>query len=155
VLNGGHTITVPLALLAGLETVRQASADDRVGVFMRRAILDEIVPSVEAPDVESFAREVLDRFANPFVRHALIDITLHGTANGLWAQADDTPTPSSTCSGTTPEGPVTPCLGGLRFCGAVVAGKNDQAENCRTFAERRLNQRADGKGCPALTMKCP
>jgi tagaturonate reductase len=80
VLNGGHTITVPLALLAGLETVRQASADDRVGVFMRRAILDEIVPGVDAPDVEAFAREVLDRFANPFVRHALIDITLHGTA---------------------------------------------------------------------------
>lgn len=80
VLNGGHTITVPLALLAGLKTVQQATTDDRVGAFMRRAILDEIVPGVDAPDVEPFAREVLDRFANPFVRHALIDITLHGTA---------------------------------------------------------------------------
>ena len=50
---------------------------------------------------------------------------------------------------------MTPCLGGFRFCGAVVAGKNDQAENCRTYAERRLNQRADGKGCPVSTMTCP
>ena len=80
VLNGGHTITVPVALLAGLETVRDAAVDDRVGAFMRRVILDEIVPSVDAPDAELFAREVLDRFANPFIRHALIDITLHGTA---------------------------------------------------------------------------
>jgi hypothetical protein len=81
--------------------------------------------------------------------------TLHGPANGLWAQPGDTPAPTTTCSGTTPEGPVTPCLGGFRFCGAVVAGKNDQAENCRTYAERRLNQRADGKGCPVSTMTCP
>lgn len=80
VLNGGHTITVPVALLAGLETVRDAFADERVGRFMRRAILDEIVPSLDVPDAEPFAREVLDRFANPYVRHALIDITLHGTA---------------------------------------------------------------------------
>jgi tagaturonate reductase len=80
VLNGGHTVTVPVALLAGLETVHDAYMDERVGPFMRRAMLDEIVPSVDAPDAEAFAREVLDRFANPYVRHSLIDITLHGTA---------------------------------------------------------------------------
>lgn len=80
VLNGGHTISVPVALLAGLETVRDAIADARVGRFMRRAILEEIVPSVDVPDAEPFAREVLDRFANPYIRHALMDITLHGTA---------------------------------------------------------------------------
>ena len=80
ILNGGHTITVPVALLAGLETVRDAVSDDRVGRFLQRALLDEIVPSLDVPAAESFAREVLDRFANPFIRHALIDITLHGTA---------------------------------------------------------------------------
>jgi tagaturonate reductase len=80
VLNGGHTITVPVALLAGLETVRDACEDERVGRFMRRVILEEIVPSIDAPDAESFARDVLDRFANPFIHHALADITLHGTA---------------------------------------------------------------------------
>jgi tagaturonate reductase len=80
ILNGGHTISVPVALLAGLETVRDAVTDERVGQFMRRAILDEIVPSVDVPGAEEFAREVLDRFSNPFIRHALVDITLHGTA---------------------------------------------------------------------------
>jgi tagaturonate reductase len=80
VLNGGHTITVPVALLSGLETVRDACTDERVGRFMRHAILDEIVPSIDVPDAEPFAREVLERFANPYIRHALVDITLHGTA---------------------------------------------------------------------------
>jgi len=79
VLNGGHTISVPVALLAGLETVREATEDPIVGQFMRRAVLDEIVPSLDVPDVEPFARDVLERFANPFIRHALIDITLHAT----------------------------------------------------------------------------
>jgi len=79
VLNGGHTISVPVALLAGLHTVREATEDALVGQFMRRAILDEIVPSLDVPDAEPFARDVLQRFANPFIRHALIDITLHAT----------------------------------------------------------------------------
>lgn len=80
VLNGGHTITVPVALLSGLETVHDAYADERIGPFMRRAMLDEIVCSVDVPDTDAFAREVLDRFANPYVRHSFIDIALHGTA---------------------------------------------------------------------------
>jgi tagaturonate reductase len=80
VLNGGHTITVPVALLSGLETVGDACADERVGRFMRRAILEEIVPTLDVPNADAFAHEVLERFANPYIRHALIDITLHGTA---------------------------------------------------------------------------
>lgn len=79
-LNGTHTIMVPAALLAGCETVREAVEHPLVGRFVRRAMLDEIVPTVEAPDAANFAAEVLDRFANPYIRHALFDITLHGTA---------------------------------------------------------------------------
>lgn len=80
VLNGAHTIVAPAALLAGIETVREACEDERVGRFLRRVMLDEIVPYLHAPGAEEFAREVIERFANPFVRHALIDITLHATA---------------------------------------------------------------------------
>ena len=79
VLNGAHTIAAPLALLAGCSTVRDAIADERIGRFIRRVVLDEIAPGLDAPGADAFARDVLDRFANPFIRHALIDITLHGT----------------------------------------------------------------------------
>ena len=42
-------------------------------------MLQEILPTVPG-DAEQFAREVLDRFANPFIEHRLWDITLHGGA---------------------------------------------------------------------------
>jgi tagaturonate reductase len=79
-LNGGHTIMVPLALLAGCTTVREATRDELVGRFLRRVMLDELVPALEVPGAEAFARRVLDRFANPHIQHQLVDITLHGTA---------------------------------------------------------------------------
>jgi len=82
ILNGGHTATVPTALLCGLDTVAEAMEDEIVGPFVRRVILDEIVPSldIDAAMAEAFARDVIDRFANPFVRHALRDITFQQTA---------------------------------------------------------------------------
>ena len=70
---------VPLALLHGCATVREALEHDTIGRFLRRALLDELVPATDAPGAEQFARDVLDRFANPFIDHALIDITLQGT----------------------------------------------------------------------------
>lgn len=79
-LNGGHTVMVPAALLAGCTTVREAMEHPVIGRFLRRALLDEVVPTLDAPGSAEFAEGVLDRFANPFVEHELIDITLHGTA---------------------------------------------------------------------------
>ncbi len=80
VLNGAHTLMVPAALAAGLETVRDVVTDAQFGRFIVRVIFDEIVPCLDVPDAEQFARDVMSRFANPYVRHALIDITLHQTA---------------------------------------------------------------------------
>jgi tagaturonate reductase len=79
-LNGAHTSFVSLALLAGCPTVREAVEHPALGAFLRSVLFDEIVPSVAVPGAEAFAREVLDRFANPYLDHALWDITLQGTA---------------------------------------------------------------------------
>ena len=88
-LNAAHTLLVPVALGCGLGTVRQSVEDDRVGAFLRRLLFDELVPAVAADleaagedgsTAEPFARDVLDRFANPFIRHELRQITLHQTA---------------------------------------------------------------------------
>jgi tagaturonate reductase len=78
-LNGAHTAFVSVALLAGLETVRDAVTDERVGRLIRRLMFDEIVPSLGAAGDDAFAHEVLERFANPYIRHSLIDITLYAT----------------------------------------------------------------------------
>ena len=78
-LNGAHTTFVSLAILAGCTTVREAVEHPVLGGFLRHALLKEIVPSVDVPGAEAFAREVMDRFANPFLHHLLWDITLQGT----------------------------------------------------------------------------
>jgi tagaturonate reductase len=77
-LNGTHTITVSLALLAGCATVHDAMQDVRLGAYIRRLMFEEIAPHVKAPGAEPFAHEVLDRFANPLIHHSLFDITLQG-----------------------------------------------------------------------------
>ncbi len=78
-LNGAHTISASIALLAGCSTVREAMLHPQVGSFVRRVLLEEIVPTVNTAGADTFAQAVLDRFENPHIRHALADITLHGT----------------------------------------------------------------------------
>ena len=79
ILNGGHTSVVPVALLAGLETVREAVEDDAVGAYLMQAIDEEIIPALPLPrnELEDFAAEVLRRFRNPFIRHRLEAIALN------------------------------------------------------------------------------
>jgi tagaturonate reductase len=78
-LNGAHTALASAALLMGCETVRDAVTHPALGPFLRLAMLDEIVPTLDAEDSHGFAEGVLDRFRNPFIRHALVDITLQAT----------------------------------------------------------------------------
>jgi tagaturonate reductase len=78
-LNGAHTTLVSAALLMGCETVREAVTHPALGRFIRHAMLDEIVPTLDAQGSPEFAEDVLDRFQNPFIRHALVDITLQAT----------------------------------------------------------------------------
>lgn len=81
ILNGGHSATVPLALLCGLGTVAEMLADEALGAFVRAVVMDEIVPALDADSdaAEAFARDVLERFANPFIRHDLRGILLQQT----------------------------------------------------------------------------
>jgi tagaturonate reductase len=70
-LNGAHTALAPLAILLGVEAVRQAAEHPRLGEFLRAILFDEIVPATGLPleAAESFAGTVLDRFRNPWIEH--------------------------------------------------------------------------------------
>lgn len=80
ILNGGHTILASVGLLIGCETVLDGMRHSLVAPFLERLLFEEIVPSLDAPDGRQFARDVLLRFANPYLRHALRDITVQHTA---------------------------------------------------------------------------
>ncbi len=78
ILNGAHTALVAKARPLGFETVRQAVLDREIGRWLERLLFDEIVPTLEGRTdrPEHFARQCLERFANPFLDHRLADIAL-------------------------------------------------------------------------------
>ena len=70
-LNAVHTAAAPLALLAGVRTVRDATAHPRLGPFLKRLLFEEIIPATDlsADQARAFAHQVLERFANPWLEH--------------------------------------------------------------------------------------
>ena len=81
-LNGAHTATAPLALLAGVRTVREAAEDPRLGAFLRHILFEEIVPATDLPAdaAVTFAGTVIDRFRNPWLDHEWRVIAANQTA---------------------------------------------------------------------------
>lgn len=79
ILNGAHTSLVPVAYLYGLETVGQAVEHEVIGRYVNKTVYDEIIPTLDLPEEELkyFAGAVLERFANPFVKHYLMSIALN------------------------------------------------------------------------------
>ena len=76
ILNGAHSALVAKAVPMGIATVREAVEHPEVNAWLRRLLFEEIVPVLEGrvEDPELFARQTLDRFANPFLDHKLSDI---------------------------------------------------------------------------------
>ncbi len=83
ILNGTHTTTVPVGLLYGVDTVGECINHEVIGKFMKKAMHEEIVPSIEGIDIEmlkEFANSIEDRFKNPHISHSLFSISLNGVS---------------------------------------------------------------------------
>lgn len=82
ILNAAHTALVNKCRGRAFVTVREAVGDTVVRDWLSRLIFDEIVPTLgdRAPDAETFARQTLERFANPFLDHKLADIAAYHEA---------------------------------------------------------------------------
>lgn len=81
-LNAVHTALVPVAYLYGIDDVRTATENPLIARFLTQLINAEIIPtlSVSKDEAEGFAREVMARFANPYVKHMLMSIALNSTS---------------------------------------------------------------------------
>lgn len=79
ILNGAHTTLVPVAYLYGLDTVRESVEHPVVGKFIKEAIFEEIIPTLDLSkeELEQFANDVIDRFRNPYIKHLLMSISLN------------------------------------------------------------------------------
>ncbi|MEO6964747.1 MAG: tagaturonate reductase [Acidobacteriaceae bacterium] len=82
ILNGAHTSTVLAAYLAGENLVGECMQDPLIAGFMERAMYEEVIPILTLPkaELEAFAASVLERFRNPFLKHALLSISLNSVA---------------------------------------------------------------------------
>ena len=82
ILNGAHTSFVLASFLAGNDFVKESMEDTDVRKFMMSTIFDEIIPTLSLPKEElvAFANAVIERFENPFIKHALLSISLNSTS---------------------------------------------------------------------------
>lgn len=83
-LNGTHTFSCGLAYLAGFETVKDAMANKSMNLFVHNLMITEIGPCIENFEITrleyyEFAKNVLDRFRNPYIDHRWLSITLNFT----------------------------------------------------------------------------
>jgi tagaturonate reductase len=130
ILNGGHTISVPLAFLAGKTIVREMMEDAVLGRFVESVILNEILPTVEpiCSDAPSFASAVINRFKNPFIAHKLISITFQNTAK-MQARNAETFNRYYTQTGQIPP------LMSLGFAAYLLFSKVEKVENGKYFGQ--------------------
>ncbi len=82
ILNGAHTSFVLASYLAGNDIVLESMNDPTVRQFMMTTIFDEVIPTLTLPENElkDFANAVIERFENPYVKHALLSISLNSVS---------------------------------------------------------------------------
>jgi fructuronate reductase len=80
-LNGAHSTLAYLGYLCGCETVAEATADAGIAGTVRR-LMDDATPTLRPLpgfDVEAYKASLLERFANPALRHRTWQIAMDGT----------------------------------------------------------------------------
>ena len=78
-LNGPHTVLSPVAYLSGINIVRDALHHAVVGKYIKKVQYDELMQTLNLPmaELQQFAADVLERFDNPYVDHAVTSIMLN------------------------------------------------------------------------------
>lgn len=82
ILNGAHTSSVLGGYLSGLNYVQECMEDSVIRKEIEKIVMEEVVPTVHLPREKAaeFARFVFERFENPFVKHALLSISLNSVS---------------------------------------------------------------------------
>jgi len=82
ILNGAHTSMVHLSYLIGNNLVKESIDHPLVGKYIRKFLFNEVIPSINLPENEliDYANTIIERFSNPFIKHVLLNITLHSNS---------------------------------------------------------------------------
>jgi len=80
-LNGSHSSLAYLGYLAGFEFVSEAIGSPALRMFIRDLMTREVIPTLssEVGDLHAYRDTLLDRFANPAIRHRTWQIAMDGS----------------------------------------------------------------------------
>ncbi|MGH9243903.1 MAG: hypothetical protein ACRD29_06230 [Acidimicrobiales bacterium] len=81
-LNGAHSTLAYLSALAGCETIADTVAHDAFRAVAQQLLRVDVRPTVTAPaglDLPAYERQLLERFANPALRHRTVQIAMDGS----------------------------------------------------------------------------
>ena len=81
-LNGTHTFSCAVAILAGFDTVIDAMRDASFKQFIQNLVHTELVPcvvneTISNEEATQFSNKVLERFANPYIEHKWTSIAMN------------------------------------------------------------------------------
>lgn len=110
ILNGAHTAFCLVSYLSGNNTVLESMNDKEIYGFIQNVIYKEVIPTLNFPeidykqsaqyidtnaqnigslsqnsddfaqDIDKYAQDVVQRFANPYINHALLSISLNSVS---------------------------------------------------------------------------
>jgi fructuronate reductase len=81
-LNGTHSLLAYLGALRGYDTIAEAVADDELACAATSYLTEDAAPTLDAPpglDPAAYGKQVLERFANPALRHRTRQVGMDGS----------------------------------------------------------------------------
>lgn len=78
-LNGSHTALASIGVVLGLEQVSDCMSHTALRVFIHDLMTLDVGPALQRPDWRAYRDALLERFANPSIRHRLHQIALDGS----------------------------------------------------------------------------
>lgn len=81
-LNAAHSLLAYSGALAGYDLISAAVADDGLAAAARALMAEDAAPTLDLPagfDLPAYQAEVLERFANPALRHRTVQIAMDGS----------------------------------------------------------------------------
>jgi fructuronate reductase len=81
-LNATHSLLAYLGALRGHDTIAAALADDDLAAAAEALMVEDVAPTLRVPvglDLDGYRRDVLERFANPALRHRTVQVGMDGS----------------------------------------------------------------------------
>ncbi len=75
-LNGSHSAMASMGAVAGLKVICDCISEPEIKTYVRNMMTDEVAPHLSRPDWADYREALLQRFANPELKHGVHQIAM-------------------------------------------------------------------------------